>query len=88
MKVSFGAGHLGIIAKGTKSRFGVWFAKPSIGLHDNNSTGSKVSKGEDKLKANADFTEYEAEALEALKSKLKGIIEKGVTFGNKQVVSA
>ncbi|GJW85808.1 legumin A [Tanacetum coccineum] len=35
-----------------------------------------------------DFTEYEAEALEALKSKLKGIIEKGVTFENKQVVSA
>ncbi|GKC40036.1 peptidyl-prolyl cis-trans isomerase CYP19-3 [Tanacetum coccineum] len=34
------------------------------------------------------FTKYEAIALEALKSKLKGIIEKGVTFGNKQVVSA
>ncbi|GJT65991.1 nascent polypeptide-associated complex subunit beta-like protein [Tanacetum coccineum] len=37
-------GHLGIGAEEMKSRLGVWSAKPSIGLYDNNSTGSKVSK--------------------------------------------
>lgn len=34
------------------------------------------------------LTEYEEKALEALKSELKGSIEKGVTFANKQTVSA
>nr|GEV45462.1 hypothetical protein [Tanacetum cinerariifolium] len=37
------------------------------------------------FRAARDFTEYEAEALEALKSKLKGIIEKGPT-GEKPVI--
>ncbi|GJR21675.1 hypothetical protein Tco_0970202 [Tanacetum coccineum] len=37
-------GHLGIRVEETKSRLGLWYVKPSIGLYDNNSTSSKVSK--------------------------------------------
>ncbi|GJU55773.1 hypothetical protein Tco_1229487 [Tanacetum coccineum] len=55
-------GHLGIGAEETKSRLGLWYAKPSIGLYDNNSTSSTVSKEEEeaiyngKLLALLDFS--------------------------------
>ncbi|GJX83570.1 11S globulin seed storage protein G3-like protein [Tanacetum coccineum] len=78
-------GHSGIVMEEAKTNER-W--RETVKDMSNWSEGNWTSKGEGELKANADFTEYEAEALEALKSKLKGIIEKGVTFGNKQVVSA